>query len=116
MRLTFQITGLVLLPIAAFLGYQAAQLTYSSPMGPGPGFFPIWLCGLLGLLAVALIAQATFGADEPIPADFFAERSGYVRISVAVAGLLATAGLMSVAGFRVTTFVFYVILLTVFGR
>jgi putative tricarboxylic transport membrane protein len=116
MRLSYQIAGLVLLVAALFLGYYSLQLSYYSSIGPGPGFFPTWLSALLVLLALAMIAQATLRPEEPMPADFFADRAGYLRIAVALAGLFATAGLMSVLGFRVTTFVFYAVLLFALGR
>ncbi|MFC7399291.1 tripartite tricarboxylate transporter TctB family protein [Chelatococcus sp. GCM10030263] len=116
MRLALQITGFILLPVAALLGYTAAQLPYATVMGPGPGFFPLWLCGLLALLAIIMIAQATFGWSPPLPADFFPERSGYLRIIAAIAGLLGIAAGMSQLGFPITAFVFYLVLLTVFGR
>jgi putative tricarboxylic transport membrane protein len=116
MRLALQITGFVLLPIAAFLGYTAAKLPYATAMGPGPGFFPVWLCGLLALLAIIMIAQANFGQSSPLPADFFSERSGYLRIVAAIAGLFAIALGMSQLGFPITAFLFYVVLLTIFGR
>jgi len=116
MRLALQITGLVLLSITAILGYEAVRLPYLTPMGPGPGFFPVWLCGLLGVLAIVMIAQATLGVTAPLPAGFLPERSGYLRIVAAVAGLLLMAGLMSQLGFRIAAFIFHVVLLAVFGR
>ena len=65
-----QITGVVFLLIAAFLGYHAVKLRYYTPLGPGPGFFPIWLCAILGLLAVTLFFQARLATPEPHgPAD-----------------------------------------------
>jgi putative tricarboxylic transport membrane protein len=116
MRLAYQITGIILLSVALFLGYEASRLTYDTAMGPGPGFFPLWLCGLLGLLALAMLLQATFGKPEPRAGNFFAAPLGYFRIAVAVAGLLATAALMNTAGFSITIFLFYVVLLTALGR
>jgi putative tricarboxylic transport membrane protein len=116
MRLTYRITGLILLPIALFLGYRAIQLSYYTSIGPGPGFFPLWLCGLLALLAIAMVAQASFGTPEPMPENFFAEASGYKRMAVAVISLFATAVIMPVLGFRATTLIFYLVLLVMLGR
>jgi hypothetical protein len=50
-RRAYQLSGLAALLVAVFLGYQAAGLTYYTRIGPGPGFFPRWLCGVLALLA-----------------------------------------------------------------
>lgn len=116
MRRTYQVTGLVLLPVALFLGYHATRLSYYTSIGPGPGFFPVWLCGLLALLAVVMIVQASFGSPEPMPAGFFVDHPGVLRIAVAVSGLFAAAGLMGMLGFRLTSFIFYAVLLVVLGR
>ena len=116
MQRAYQITGIVFLLIAAFLGYHALNLRYYTPLGPGPGFFPVWLCGLLALLAVALVVQARFAAAEPLPEDFFAPRSGYLRILVVLIGLFAIPALMPTFGFRLTMLAFYLVLLTFLGR
>ena len=111
-----QITGVVFLLIAAFLGYHAVKLRYYTPLGPGPGFFPIWLCAILGLLAVTLFFQARLATPEPLPEGFFASRAGYFRILVVLAGLFAIPVLMPTFGFRLTMLVFYLALLVFLGR
>ena len=116
MRLAHRIAGAVLLALALFLGAVAFRLSYYSSLGPGPGFFPLWLCGLLAILALAMIAQATLGGDGPLPVDFFPDRTGALRIAVAIFALFATAATMSLVGFRIGAFVFYVVLLVAFGR
>jgi len=116
MRLAHRIAGAVLLALALFLGAVAFRLSYYSSLGPGPGFFPLWLCGLLAILALAMIAQATLGGDGPLPVDFFPDRAGALRIAVAIFALFATAATMSLVGFRIGAFVFYVVLLVAFGR
>src|SRR5690606_2124091 len=116
MRLVYQITGLILLPVALFLGYSALQLSYYTSIGPGPGFFPVWLCGLLAILAIAMVLQASFGKSEPRPADFFTDRPGYLRMAAALLGLFSMAALLGVLGFRITSFIFYIVLLPLLGR
>lgn len=116
MQRTYQITGFVLLILGIFLGYEATRLDYFSDMGPGAGFFPVWLCGLLGVLSIVMIAQATFGESKPMPAEFFTDRIGYIRIAIAVLGLLAIALLMATVGYAIVTFFFFVVLMPVFGR
>jgi putative tricarboxylic transport membrane protein len=116
MRRVYVITGLTFLLLAVFLGYHASALRYYTPLGPGPGFFPVWLCGLLGLLAVVVIAQAVVAKPEALPDEFFATRSGYRRIAAVLLGLLAVAILMPTFGFRLTMLVFYVALPSLLGR
>jgi putative tricarboxylic transport membrane protein len=115
MRLGQQIAGLAMVPLALFLGYQALKLSYYTPGGPGPGFFPSWLCGLLAVLGVAMAYQAKL-APAAAESGFAISRVGLLRIVVSLLVLFGTAALMGVFGFRLTTAVFYVVLLLAFGR
>jgi hypothetical protein len=66
MRRRHQVTAVACLLFAAFVARQAIQLRLSTPLGPGPGFFPLGLSIGFGALAVTLFVQATLG--EPGPA------------------------------------------------
>ncbi|MHC1761416.1 MAG: tripartite tricarboxylate transporter TctB family protein [Negativicutes bacterium] len=44
--------GLMITLFAGFIFYQSLFLEYSGSYGPGPGFFSIWLSGLLMICAV----------------------------------------------------------------
>ena len=96
---------------AAFVAYQAVHLKLYTPLGPGPGFFPLWLAVALGALAVTLFVQATPGARRLRSAEDCLR-----RILAAVAGLLAFAVLLGTLGFVVTAFLFYLALLPILGR
>src|SRR5436190_20509222 len=100
MRRVHQIAGTAFFLVAAFLGYHAIELRYYTPLGPGPGFLPVWLCALLALLAIATVLQATKAPVEPLPAGFFAERRGYARISTVLVSLLTLPWIMALPGFR----------------
>jgi putative tricarboxylic transport membrane protein len=114
-RRAYQLSGLAALVVAGILGYQAAGLTYYTRLGPGPGFFPRWLCGLLALLALALIARATWSRDDAarIPAP---DRQAARRILVVVAALFAVAVVTTTLGFRLTMLAFYLTVIGALGR
>ena len=116
MRRSNQITGLVFLLLSAFLGYHAWRLSYYTPLGPGPGFFPLWICILLALLAAFVFLRATFRESNALPEGFFAPASGYRRIAAVVIALSAVAILMPTLGFRLTMLGFYLALLSLLGR
>ncbi len=116
MRRSYQITGLVFLLLAAFLGYRAWGLSYYTPLGPGPGFFPLWICILLAVLAAFVFLQATFRQPSALPEGFFASASAYRRIAAVLVALLAVATLMPTLGFRLTMLAFYLVLLSLLGR
>lgn len=116
MRRSYQLTGLVFLLLAAFLGYHAWGLSYYTPLGPGPGFFPLWICILLALLASVVFLHATFRQPHALPEGFFATASGYRRIAAILIALFAVAALLPTLGFRLTMLVFYLALLSLLDR
>jgi len=116
MRRVHQITGVVFLLVAAFLGHHAVGLRYYTPLGPGPGFFPVWLSLLLGLLAIGVLLRASFAPPMPLPEEFIAPRSGYARMTAVLVALFAVPFVMPALGFRLTMLGFYLALLSVLGR
>lgn len=50
--------GLLLIAIALFFGWQAADLEIGTTRRMGPGFFPMALCGLLLLLGIIVLFNA----------------------------------------------------------
>ena len=116
MRRPYQIVGGCLLLLATFVAVEALALKYYTKLGPGPGFFSFWLALLLGGLALTMIIQASVGTPEPRPADFFADRIGYLRMGAVVLALVGTTALLDVLGFRLTMFAVYVFLLCALGR
>ena len=116
MRRPYQIAGAVVLCIAAFVARESLDLRYYTPLGPGPGFFPLWLSILLAILAIAMFWQATFGKADAMPDDFFADRKGYLRMGAVVAALVGVIALMEPIGYCLVMLGFYVYLLSALGR
>ncbi len=116
MKRPYQVTGVVFLLLAAFIAWESLELKFYTYIGPGPGFFPFWLALLLGALAVLMILQATFRRPDPMPADFFASRAGYLRVGAIVLALTATTVLMNVLGFSLTMLGIILLLLFALGR
>lgn len=109
--------GLVFLLFAAFVAWQAWGLRYYTRLGPGPGFFPLWLAGLLGLVSLGLIADAfRQPAAALLPAGFVPEAGGVVRILSVVAAILAAVFLLQPLGFRITMLLLYLFILLVMGQ
>ena len=116
MKRSYQITGAVSLLVAVFFVRAALGLHYYTPLGPGPGFFPLWLSILLAILSVAMFWKATFGKPEAMPTDFYANLSGYLRIGAVVASLVGIIVLMEPLGFCLVMLVFYLFVLAVLGH
>lgn len=116
MKRPYQISGVVLMLVAGFVVRESLRLRYYTPLGPGPGFFPLWLSILLAILAVAMFWQATYGKPEAMPADFYPDRKGYLRIGAVLAALAGVIVLIEPLGFRLVMLGFYLFLLAVLGR
>jgi putative tricarboxylic transport membrane protein len=116
MRRIYQVAGLAILAAAGWLIHGASSMQYYSSLGPGPGFFPFWLAACLAGLAVLMIAQATFGAAEAMPKDFWPERGGVVRILGLVLALAGAAMFLESAGFAVTVFAMSILALRLLGQ
>jgi putative tricarboxylic transport membrane protein len=112
----YQITSVVAMLLAMLVAWESLRLRYYTPLGPGPGFFPLWLSILLAILAAAMFCQVTFGRPEPMPADFYADRSGYLQIGAVVAAVVGVILLMEPLGFCLVMLGFYLFLLTILGR
>ncbi len=116
MRRAYQITGILVLLLAVFVAVESLSLRYYTPLGPGPGFFAFWLALILAGLAAIVVLQATFGRPEPMPDDFFSDRTGYLRIGAVVLALVATIYSFEPVGFPLTMFGVCAFLLYALGR
>ncbi|GCL72983.1 tripartite tricarboxylate transporter TctB family protein [Paenibacillus naphthalenovorans] len=50
--------GLLMLLFSAVIFCQSLQLDYYTDTGPGPGFFPLWLSGGLGIFSLSYIVSS----------------------------------------------------------
>lgn len=116
MKRTYQITGALLILLALFILREANELSFYTPLGPGPGFFPFWLSVILVSLGGVIVVQASFKESDPMPADFFPSRKGFFRAVSILLALAFVVKCLDMLGFRLTMLVFYLFLLTALGR
>lgn len=116
MRRIYQISGCAILVFAGAVAYAAAQMRYFTSLGPGPGFFPLWLSIALGVLAVLMILLATFSASEGMPSVPLVERQGYGRILVIISALAGATFALERIGFAPTMLLMNLFILRVMGR
>ncbi len=111
--------GLLFLAFAVVVMCGAWALEYYSPLGPGPGFFPFWLGGLLALLSAIWLGQ-TFVAwrkrEGVEGAPFLPGGRGLVRVVAIIGSLVVLVAVMGPLGFKLTMFAFLLFLLVALGR
>ena len=111
-----RISWSVLLLFGAFVIYESLQINYyGSDFGPGPGFFSFWLGVLVIGLSVIEIGRS-FRSRLPLPAHFFPDRAGVVRISCLLGALLASVAMLDRLVYSLTMFLFCGLLLRVLGK
>jgi putative tricarboxylic transport membrane protein len=116
MKRVFQITAVALLVFSGFVIHESVQLRYYTRLGPGPGFFPLWLGILLSVLALCMFLDATLTESTSLPPDFFASRQGDMRDGAVLLSLVAAVLFLDIVGFRITMLCFYLWLLYALGR
>jgi putative tricarboxylic transport membrane protein len=116
MKRVYQTAGLCFVGLSAFVVWESWSLEYYTNLGPGPGFFPLWLGVVMGGLSLAWLVQVSGRKGGPEDVAILPERMGIVRILSTLAALAAMAGLMNLFGFQLAMFLLLVFLLKVLGR
>jgi putative tricarboxylic transport membrane protein len=114
MRRAEQITCLFWLVLAAVVCAGSLRLNVGTPSEPGSGFLPFGTGFLLGILALAHLAQVTFRKDEkeePLLGEVRWKRGACVAGS-----LLLYALLLPLFGYLLTTFFFMATLFSIYER
>lgn len=109
---TFQITRVMAVFFGGVGAYCLAtgfDLKYYGLLGPGPGFFPVWIGVLLLALSGLLLVRGFRpgpAADEAVP--FNASTTDAARVGAFVTSFVVVWLLLDYLGFRLAIFVFAV--------
>ena len=112
MKRAWQIMCLASVAVAVVTLVVSFSYPYKDYLGPGPGFFPVWLSLVAGGLALALFAQVTWSRKAPFsPGSVLPEeRAGRIRIFIILGALIGSVALLEPLGFRITLFLFLIFL------
>ncbi len=111
MKRAWQITCVAFLALSVSTIVLSFEYPYKDKLGPGPGFFPIWMGLITGALSLALFFQTTWGkTTADASAKLFPERDGALRIMVIMIALLGCLALLDPLGFRISLFLFLFVL------
>ncbi len=115
MQRIYQIAAFSFIAFSAFVVWESWELEYYTSLGPGPGFFPLWLGIVMGGLSFAWLVHESGQSGKTKGGSFFPPRAGMVRILSILAALVAMAGFMNLLGFQLTMFLFLLFVLMALG-
>ena len=112
MKRAWQIASLIFLILSIFvLVYSAEEYPYKDRIGPGPGFFSVWLGIVTGALSLALLLQSSLSKDLfSESTDLFPERPGVLRILLIIVALIGALAFLHLLGFRICMLLFLALL------
>lgn len=96
--------GIFLFLFSVFFLLQSFTYSYTSDIGPGPGFFPIWLSGLLLILSVFYIIESFTGRNAT--GESWPKGQALKNILYILVGLIAFTFLFYLVGFLIACIVF----------
>lgn len=116
MRRTDQISSLVLLAGAGFVGIGAWRLDiWSSPGVPGPGFLPILLAIGLVIGAVGVFLEGTLSRSDG-DAKWFTDRESVLRFAVLLCSIVALVAAIEPLGMLLAVGLFLLVFLAIYLR
>ncbi|MBM4314659.1 MAG: tripartite tricarboxylate transporter TctB family protein [Deltaproteobacteria bacterium] len=95
--------------------WESWNLEYYTTLGPGPGFFPLWLGSIMGGLSLTWLLQISRGKGFIREGAFLPERTGTVRLLSVLFAMVAATLLMDFLGYQLPMFLLLVFLLWIPG-
>lgn len=109
----FRLVALAFGLLGLWVMWYARDLVYYTPVGPGPGFFPMWLGGVLAVLSFAILGGSFVGATPSLPERIIPERTPAIEMGVSFASIAFFALAVERAGFAVTMFLVLIVLMLI---
>lgn len=104
------------LALWGFPALNSRPLPMKDALGPGPGFFPMWLAMIgLALSALLVVEVARQPAASPETESLIPARTPGLRIIAIIVLLAGAAIVLEPLGFRVTAFAFVLLTLLALG-
>jgi len=115
LRLAYRLFLAVITAIALFVIWSGWRLKYYGPLGPGPGFFPVWIGILLALACLAALFNSLAEGRDEAGTPFFEDAEGGKRVLLVIVALLALWPGLKYLGFRLAMLAFVWVVPRVFG-
>ncbi|MCM3653339.1 tripartite tricarboxylate transporter TctB family protein [Metabacillus litoralis] len=105
------LVAVIIFLVAFIFLIQSLSLPYNSEIGPGPGFFPLWLSGILLIVSCIYIYQAIKKVKEKEEFQWFSDKQALKKILYILGTLILFVLLISFLGFLFTSTIFLFLLL-----
>jgi len=112
----YQIAAALFMAFGLYVVKESLAMNYYTNLGPGSGFFPLWLSLIFTALSGVWFIQSTMAADEQVKDGFFPSKSGVVQVVAIVAAVVIFALVVGWLGFPLTMLVFLFFLIVTLGR
>ncbi|PZX02342.1 tripartite tricarboxylate transporter TctB family protein [Psychrobacillus insolitus] len=100
--------GIIILCLGIVSLLMSLQYTYSGMVGPGPGFFPVWLSGIIIVLAIWYILESIKGKN--VSAQDWPTGQSLKQILFIIMSLISYFILFLLVGFLLAAIIFLAIL------
>jgi putative tricarboxylic transport membrane protein len=104
-----QMSSIVWLLFAIYVGIESIRLPLGSFRDPGPGFLPLLVGIILGILSAVSFFQARTGKGSAPPTSWY-PKERWKSLSRVLMALMVYAGVLEIIGFLISTFLFLVFL------
>jgi putative tricarboxylic transport membrane protein len=98
-----------------FAALQSLALPLNDELGPGPGFFPLWLAGIGALLSLRLAFETARDPPDDAATSLVPGRAALLRIVCVLVMLVLAAASLNQFGWRITALVTTAFLLPALG-
>jgi putative tricarboxylic transport membrane protein len=111
MRKAWQLASVAFVALAAFVLFLSFEYPYKDRLGPGPGFFPIWMALIMAGLALGLWIQTRRSPNDGQRISILLPDSeGLRRVLLILVALGVIVALLDPLGFRLSMLLFLLFL------
>ena len=111
-----RISGLVLILFSVLIMVESRKYPIGTVDNPGPGFLPMLLGFVLGLMSLALWIKTWIKVKTQIQKTSWPDRQGLIKIIAIFIGILLFTILFEVTGYFLNIFLLFLLLLRPIGR